>query len=340
MSDRKSKGSVRRTSSLADTNILLVLAFLLSIGCGGNSLGTPTTSNDSSSHPKRNTAPPEESPEVTVPLVLDDSGSIAIDATINRTESVRLMLHTGVSSASLTNAAAEKLPGMTWNSQEKISSWGGDAEARVSVKNQLQIGDILLGDVTFTEVERAASGTDGKVGASQLGTRFIEFDFDQTTIRLFNELPDRMHDYQSLPITVRDGLLFVTATLKIGDKQLKHPFMIHTGFGGTILLDDEFVDGNRLNQLLPRLGGRELQDSLGNKILTTQSEIEQFKIGSIELSNVAVELFDVSLGRQKISVVGVDVLRRFNFVIDFDQQRLLIPQVEDNVQVAPDRDAE
>jgi predicted aspartyl protease len=57
--------------------------------------------------------------------------------------------------------------------------------------------------------------------------------------------------------------------------------------------------------------------------LTTASAkkglLPKFTIGSVEFTDVPVSFFEGALGRQKVSVMGGDFLKRFNIVIDADR---------------------
>ncbi len=110
--------------------------------------------------------------------------------------------------------------------------------------------------------------------------------------------------------------MFVEATVQIGDELVQNDFMIHTGFGGGVLFDDAFAARHRLVSTLKVVGGRELKDSMGNVLKTTNVRIPSLRLGSFPLADLPAEVFPGAIQRQKLSVLGGDVWKRFNILID------------------------
>lgn len=119
-------------------------------------------------------------------------------------------------------------------------------------------------------------------------------------------------------------MMFLEANFIIGNTVLKNTFLIHSGYSGSILVDDKFANDNKLHETLKITGEKKLQDSYGNIIKTIQAVLPVFKIGTIKLSNVPVVFFAGSLGRQEISVIGGDVLKRFTIIIDSKREYIYL----------------
>ena len=100
--------------------------------------------------------------------------------------------------------------------------------------------------------------------------------------------------------------------------------MVHSGFGGTLLLDDEFVRKNNLLEKLETIGLRELKDSFGNVIKTKMVKLSTLEFDGFQFSDVPVEIFDGSIGSQKVSVLGGKILKRFNIVIDYEHKHIFL----------------
>ena len=67
-----------------------------------------------------------------------------------------------------------------------------------------------------------------------------------------------------------------------------------------------------------------MKDSYGNVIKVQKALLPVFNIGNIILKDVHVGFFGGAIGRQKISVVGGDVLKRFNWVFDAKREFVYI----------------
>ncbi len=100
--------------------------------------------------------------------------------------------------------------------------------------------------------------------------------------------------------------------------------LIHSGYSGSILLDDQFVADNKLGEKLKVIDEKELKDSFGHILKTEKAIMPGFVIGKEKLSNVPVGFFQGAIGRQKMSIMGGDLLKRFNIIIDADRQYIYL----------------
>jgi len=82
------------------------------------------------------------------------------------------------------------------------------------------------------------------------------------------------------------------------------------------LFDDEFVTENKLDQKLKIVDEKQLKDSYGNILKTQKAVLSLLSIGNMNLPNVPASFFTGGIGRQKMSIIGGDVLKRFNIIID------------------------
>ncbi len=239
-------------------------------------------------------------------------------------ERLDLMFHTGVTAVSLTEASARKVTSVKWDKSSRITSWGGGSTARLSEGNTLQMGNKSWNKVSFTEDKLSGTGTDGKFGCNLFQGGVIEIDFDKSVLTVHSSMPEVDKSYERLVIDVDDGVMFVEGIVRVGTREMTNRFLVHTGFGGTILLDDKFVAAHILIGELKTLGEKQLRDSLGNVLTTKKVALPALRFGRTEFSEVPVGLFDGALGRQKMSVVGGDLLKRFNMLIDLQQGQLYL----------------
>jgi hypothetical protein len=88
------------------------------------------------------------------------------------------------------------------------------------------------------------------------------------------------------------------------------------------LLDDRFVAAHGLDQTLKVLDDKELKDSYGHVLKVRTAVLPLLRIGTDTLRNVPVGFFQGMVGRQSMSVLGGDILRRFHLVLDADRKVL------------------
>ncbi len=261
-----------------------------------------------------------------IPFVLTDHNNISITTLINEKDTLNLMLHTGAESVSLIQEALKKTKTINWEESEKVESWGGQNIARSSSNNTLDIGGFIRDSITIWDCKNSGPLTDGKFGLDIFQEKTVEIDFDKKTVTLHNTLPKKVDDFNKLELINEKGLLFLEAESIIGDRSFKNRYLIHSGYKGTILYDDDFVASSKIGNKIEIIDKKELKDSFGNIIKVKKGKLPLFKIGNKELKEIPVGFFEGSIGRQKMSVLGGDILKRFNIIIDSERKYIYLKQ--------------
>lgn len=253
-----------------------------------------------------------------IPFQLTPHNNIAISAILNETDTVNLMFHTAASDVTLTEDATKKLKSIRFDgTTDGIKSWGGSENTvRHSAKNSLSIGGRLLSNIEIWENKFSGPGTDGKFGLDLFKGQCIQLDFEQKIMLISPTLPKKLKKHQQFKLTIEGDLMFLAASCAFGDTAITHDFLIHSGYSGGLLLDDQFANENQLGEKLKIIGEKDLKDSYGNIIKTKKAILPGLKIGNSTLTNVPVGFFEGAIGRQKMSILGGDVLKRFQVVID------------------------
>jgi hypothetical protein len=253
-----------------------------------------------------------------IPFQLTVHNNIAVPAILNETDTLHLMFHTAASDVTLTEDATKKLKSIRFDgTTEGIKSWGGaENSARHSTNNSLRIGGRLLSNIEIWENKFSGPNTDGKFGLDLFKGQCIQLDFEQKIMLVSPTLPKKLKKYQQFKLTIEDELMFIEASCAFGDTIIQHPFLIHSGYSGGLLLDDQFASENKLGEKLTIIGTKDLKDSYGNVIRTQKAILPGLSIGTNTLSNVPVGFFEGAIGRQKMSIMGGDILKRFQVVID------------------------
>jgi len=257
----------------------------------------------------------------TIPFTLTDYNNIAVQAILNGQDTVSLMFHTAANFLTLTEEGVKKTKSIQFaGTTDSIKSWGGqDNSARFSKSNALQIGGLQWKNVALWENKYSGQYTDGKCGIDLFDKKVIEIDFDKKIIVLYQKLPAKTGHYEKLALRVRNEELFLEADCVIGEYKFRHPFLIHSGYAGALLLDDQFASDNKLGEQLKITGEKQLKDSYGNILRVKKAILPQLQLGKQVLPNVPAGFFEGAMGAQKVSIMGGDVLKRFNIIIDAER---------------------
>ena len=267
---------------------------------------------------------PVTSNTTTIPFTLTEFNNISIPATIDDKYAVNLMFHTGVSDVSLTAEATERLSDLKLDQTMTVNSWGGESNPRFGDNFSLRIGELQWQGIRIFGSELSGKQTDGKFGKDLFQGKILELDFDQCLLNVHDTLPSIPAGFKKMGLNTKDGLMFVEAEIEVGDAKYRNEFMVHSGFSGTMLLDDEFVEANQLADQLVTTSETDLKDSYGNIIKTRKVSVPSITIGDTSIKDVSIGLFDASLKRQKLSVLGGELLKRFNIILDIEQSSIYL----------------
>lgn len=260
----------------------------------------------------------------TISFRLTDHNNISIKTILNETDTLDMMFHTAAGSVTLTTEISQTLTNIKWDEETDVNSWGGKSKARYSANNTLSIGDLTWDSIAIWENEHSGPTTDGKFGPNLFDGKVLEIDFDHNVIILQPSLPNKITTYQKLPLFFEDDFMFIEGISEIGDVTYKNKFLIHSGYGGTILYDDQFVADSKIGEKIEITDEKELKDSYGNVLKTKKGTLAKFMIGDKVLENIPVGFFEGTIGRQQMSVMGGDVLKRFNIIIDADRTHIYL----------------
>ncbi|MBB2144841.1 hypothetical protein GM921_05055 [Pedobacter sp. LMG 31464] len=260
-----------------------------------------------------------------IPFELTDYNNLKIKAIINQKDTVNLMFHTAANSLTLTEEATKKIKNLVFDRSDNVKSWGGNENSsRFSKSNVLQIGELKWENIPIWENTNSGQQTDGKFGLELFANKVIEIDFDQKMITLYNQLPAKVKEFEKLKLTFEDEMMFVEGDLQIDQQTMHNKFLVHSGYAGTILLDDQFTVDNAIDSRLKVIDEKTLKDSFGNILKTKKAIVPIVKIGKTVLNEIPVSFFTGALGRQKMSIIGGDVLKRFNIIIDAERTNIYL----------------
>ena len=255
----------------------------------------------------------------TIPFRLTSYNNIIIKAVLNNQDSVKLMFHTAASDVSLIESAVHRLKSIKINGTvDSVKSWGGDASTSdFSLRNVLKIGDMEKDSITIWKDKNSGQESDGKFGMDFFENKVVEVDFDKSLMTIQDALPKKSRKYTKFKLNVVDGnYLFIQAICQTEKGNFENKFLLHTGYAGDVLLDDKFVSENNIGQQIKITGERKLKDAFGNTLISKKGILPSFKIGDFQLANVPIGFLEGTKGIQKMSFVGGDILKRFNWIID------------------------
>jgi hypothetical protein len=256
----------------------------------------------------------------TIPFILTSHNNISIKAILGSVDTLNLMFHTAASTVSLTTKATGKIKSIHWNSQVDLGSWGGRANSRYSKNNSIEIGNLNWDNVEIWEVENSGPATDGKFGLNLFDGYYVEIDYDKNLLLLHETLPIKAEIYLKMELFTKKSGFFIQGTSTINGLDYKNQFLIHSGYGGVILFDNKFAAESKIGERIEIIEEKELKDSFGNVLKIKKGSLPKFTIGNIDLLDIPIGFFEGKIAQQDQSVIGGDLLKRFNIIIDANRE--------------------
>ncbi|MBN1970357.1 MAG: hypothetical protein JW870_13395 [Candidatus Delongbacteria bacterium] len=252
----------------------------------------------------------------TIPFKLSAHNNIIVEAILNSTDTLDLMVHTAANSASVIKSSSARLHSIKWNNETSESSaWGGKGTSRYSQANSLKIGNMVFDSLSIWENEKSGPGTDGKFGINFFDDYVVEINFDESLLKLHDTLPNT-DGYTKMSLDNKDGLLFIAGTSHIDSSEYENLFLIHSGYSGALLFDDKFSNETQIGQHIEITSEEELKDSFGNILKTKKGILPNFSLGEMQFYDVPVGFFEGKIGRQQMSVMGGGFIKQFNLIFD------------------------
>jgi hypothetical protein len=253
---------------------------------------------------------------------LTKQNNIVIQGILNKQDTVHLMFHTGASDVTVTEDALLKAKTLSFNNTaESVQSWGGSNNASAySRNNTLQIGGFNWSDITVWKDKYSGQETDGKCGPDLFAHKILELDFDKKQMIVAATMPEKTSQYSKFALQFRDGLMFLKAVCVVDSNNFENEFMVHSGYSGAILLADEFAAATKIGTLIKITGEKKLKDAFGNTVTTKNGILPRLSIGSFQLTDLPVGFFEGNMGIQSISIIGAEIVKRFNWIIDAERK--------------------
>ena len=252
------------------------------------------------------------SPEIhdSVPFFVNNYNTNFLRVVFDSTDSLILNFDTGATEVALTNDALKS----KFKSSPKL----------YNTDYNLQIGSKLYKSKVH-DIEMAGHETDGLLGWNNFDGMIIELNYDNNKMTIHSKMPNQiLHDksYEIFKIRYIDNKPFIESELQQSGNKSKDWFLFDLGYTRTVMLDSDLLKEAHF----PASDMKVLKEVImhgvsGNEIPVITSDLEILKIGNFKLKNVPVQvmLHGNPMRGLNIHILGNDILKRFNTVLDFQK---------------------
>lgn len=249
-------------------------------------------------------------------------------------DTMNFILDTGSGGISLDSTMAENLKLKPVPSDRTIRGIAGIRLVSFVNNQKLKLGSLTIDSLDFHinnyDILTAVYGEriDGIIGYSVLKRFIFKIDYDSSRIDIYSrgtfKYPRGGYMFRPLIAT----LPIQTARIK-DEKSIQTRFLYDIGAGLCMMLSEDFIEDSMILNKKRKLYYKEAE-GLGGKIDMQMTVIKEVKLGPYRFRNVPIYVFKDEFNVTSYpflgGIIGNDILRRFNCILNYDKRDFyLIP---------------
>lgn len=265
------------------------------------------------------------------PFVQLTGGIILLQAQFDSfKDTLNFVLDTGSGGISLDSSTADYFGLKGEPSNRTIRGIGGVRTVSFLNNRKLHFPGLTIDSLNFHitnyDILTAVYGEriDGIIGYSVFSRYIIKLNYDSAKIEFWTKGSIRYPRGGHLLRPAITSLPVQTAKVK-DDSAVETRFLIDMGAGLNLLFNSDFVKDSSLLRKDRKLYTKEAE-GLGGKVDMVLTVLKEFKLGPYKFKNIPVNVFDddynVTSYPHLGGLIGNDLLRRFNAVINYEQKEI------------------
>ncbi len=249
-------------------------------------------------------------PEIhdTIPFVLTAYNNIVLKVLLDNKDTVDLKFDAGSTDFRITNDVLKNKLHLS-----KLED------------HSFKIGSRLWENQRIYPVQLSGQGSDGRFGWNIFDGMVVEIDYDNNRFIVHSRLPYKPKGFSKFAIEYTNGLFCIQGSLQIQKKKFPNRFLFDNGYQKTIMLDTILMREQNYPQDLPVLKKVIMKNGQGKDVPVITVNNERLNLGNFKLTDIPVQLMTTgNPAGFKTHILGNEVLKRFNTIIDFQKNILYL----------------
>jgi hypothetical protein len=260
-------------------------------------------------------------------------GIITLKAKVgNYPDTLNFILDTGSGGISLDSTTTERLKIKTELSDRTIRGIAGIRQVRFAYNMKLHLPKLTVDSLNFHindyEVLTSSYGEkiDGIIGYSFLSRYIVKIDYDSSRIYVYSKgtMKYPRGGFLIRPLLV--NLPIVNIPVK-DEREILNRYYFDTGAGMCLLLSSDFVNDSLFIRKKTKWFATQAE-GLGGKAPMKQGVVKMVRIGPYKFRNVPTYIFEDEFNVTSYpylgGLLGNDLLRRFNLIINYERRDLYL----------------
>ncbi len=254
----------------------------------------------------------------TIPFTLTAFNAIHVKAIFNNRDTVNLHFDISSFDFRLTRDAVLKKTKLLAHQTEALAGTKAPNYNDIEKVFKVQMGNLIWNNPEFVVTGFTAREMDGRFGGNIFEGKSVEIDYEKSLLIIHSKVPKNTKAYTKSKLEFVHSFPCIKSTLSVKDKQYEGLFILDTGADKALFLDSLWVVKQQFPTDLPTIKITTFRDPRGVKYESKVVLCPAFSVNNYALSNIPATL----LGSKNptgfsINLLGNDVLKRFNTILDF-----------------------
>ncbi|CAM3443884.1 hypothetical protein ELOC111193_05110 [Elizabethkingia occulta] len=249
-------------------------------------------------------------PEIhdTIPFIVNKYNTNLVKTFFNHKDSLTFNFDTGATEMSVTRDALKN----------RIKS----NPQLYSTQYDIQIGKRTYKSEIYDH-EMVGQEADGLLGWNIFDGMLVELNYDKEKMIVHSKMPKSIlkdKGYSKFKIWYFNNKPFIECDMWENGVWYKEWFLFDLGYQRSVMLDNDLLkEKNFPVENMKIIKKTSLRGVSGKEIPVITANLQKIKIGKAELKNIPAQLLTANkpMGSAKIHILGNDMLKRFNTVLDF-----------------------
>jgi len=251
----------------------------------------------------------------TLPFRISEGNNIIFSAIINKTDTLDLYLDTGGTELVLKHTTIKEKTSLL---KGKNESYKEENYEPLEQLNSLSLGGMSWDSLTIYPTSLLPKEADGHFGWNLFEGKVVELDYEKNLMIVHSSFSKSLEGYGKLEIEYINTLFCIKGDMKVGGKTYSNRYLFDSGFQRAIVMDKELRDEANFPNNLTVLKESRLKNSAGTEFVNQVVEVDKICFDNICTNQIPVQLFSgPNPARFKTHILGNELLKRFNTVLDF-----------------------
>ncbi len=259
----------------------------------------------------------------TLSFTLESDNKVHLKGRINDSEPLDFMFDTGADQIVLYKKGAKKVK-LLFDGKMENAGFGGTHTREISNRNKIQLGNMIWKDEAVMYIDNQADKADGIIGFNIFEDKVVEIDFDKGIMVIHAQSYDPGPGYVKSKIIYDGTLPQIPLMLQTGTQSYINEFVFDMGAQSGLFMTYPSWVNKEFEKLAP-ITHQKGRGVGGNNLHSSVVLLPKLILAGEELINVPVGLATKNpQGWTAHNLLGMDIIKRFNIVIDYQQHNLYL----------------